>query len=155
MQPHLTRPSIPVLYFSGNIKAMKTSTTLSENCQFGNYLGTNKSPQLPCPNTFSWGVWGVKETVTHPSSQQQRSNQQASTYSMKATTVPAVLLGQFLLLVLYFKSWDLKSNNDYEIKVQTVSFHLRVFSSISGEPFRNYSSPPILGEQKNWDTCVL
>jgi hypothetical protein len=35
---------------------------------------------------------------------------------------------------------DMKLNNDSEVKVQTVSFNWRVFSSISGEPFRNDSS---------------
>lgn len=40
----------------------------------------------------------------------------------------------------FSKSLDLKSNNDFEVKVQTVSFNLRVFSFISGEPFRNYST---------------
>jgi hypothetical protein len=33
---------------------------------------------------------------------------------------------------------DLKSNNDYEVKEQTISLSLRV--SIPGEPYRNYST---------------
>jgi hypothetical protein len=59
-------------------------------------------------------------------------------------TVPSIIIGTvkhlFLILALYYKSLDFKSNNDNEIKVLTESFNLRVFSSISVEPFRNYST---------------
>ena len=35
--------------------------------------------------------------------------------------------------------------HDYEVKVQTVTFNLRVFTSISGNPLRNYTA--ILADQ--------
>ena len=45
------------------------------------------------------------------------------------------VLGQLhVVLTLYAKLY-----NDVEVKVQTVSFNLGVFSSISGEQLRNYS----------------
>ena len=43
-----------------------------------------------------------------------------------------------LLWTLYSKHLDLKSNNDYKVKEQTISLSLRV--SIPGEPYRNYST---------------
>ena len=71
---------------------------------------------------------------------------------------------QYLHILTWFIQWAPKVLGQWvlwiwndtmtKIKVQTVSFNLRVFSSISGEPFRNYStfhSPPILGDQKHWD----
>lgn len=55
--------------------------------------------------------------------------------------------------ILLYNSLDLKSNNDFGVKVQTVSFNLRVF--ISGNCLEItplfLNSPPILGEQKYWD----
>jgi hypothetical protein len=46
----------------------------------------------------------------------------------------------FVVLALYSSTLDLKRHNDYEVKVQTVSFNVRVFSFISGVPVRNYST---------------
>ena len=43
-----------------------------------------------------------------------------------------------VVLALHSSTLDLIWYNDYEVEVQTISFNLRVFSSISGEPFLNY-----------------
>jgi hypothetical protein len=56
---------------------------------------------------------------------------------------------------LYFKTLYLKSNNDYEVKVQTVNFNLRVYSSYRLNRLEMTTlfvrGPFILGEQRYWD----
>ena len=71
----------------------------------------------------------------------------------------------FVVLAMYSRPLDLKGYNDYEVKVQTINVHLMVFqsTSISGEPFRNYSpfctgpslGNPVLGDQKCWDKFTI
>jgi hypothetical protein len=60
----------------------------------------------------------------------------------------------FVILALYSSILYLKLYNDDEVKVETVSFNLRIFSLISGESFIITAifvhSPPILRDQK-WD----
>ena len=56
-----------------------------------------------------------------------------------------------VILALYFSTLDLKLKNEYEVKVQTVTFNLRKFTSISGDRVGIISlsmhSAPILGDQ--------
>jgi hypothetical protein len=53
---------------------------------------------------------------------------------------------------LYTSTVWIRNQTMTGVKVKTVSFILRVFSSISGEPFLVVVvQSPILGEQKYWD----
>ena len=68
-------------------------------------------------------------------------------YNVSSKSVGTVTI-VVVVFALYSSTLDLKLYNDFEVKVQTVNINLRVFSSISGEPFRYYRS---LGDQKYWD----
>jgi hypothetical protein len=52
-------------------------------------------------------------------------------------TVPSVIIGTETTFLLF---WLCTAAHHFQVKVQNLSFNFRVFSSISGEPFRNYST---------------
>ena len=43
-----------------------------------------------------------------------------------------------VLLVLYFSTLHLKLNQEYEVKMQTVTFNLRIFTSVLADPLWNF-----------------